>query len=102
MLLLDEATSALDVNTEKLVQAAMDRARAGKTTVIVAHRLSTIKAADIIAVMKDGQIVEQGSHRELMALKGLYSGLYTVVEGEEQLDESSEPSPVATIREVTL
>lgn len=72
LLLLDEATSALDVHNEKLVQDAMDRARKGRTTIIVAHRLSTIKAADVIVVMDGGRIVEKGSHDELMASKGMY------------------------------
>jgi ABC-type multidrug transport system fused ATPase/permease subunit len=72
VLLLDEATSALDVHNEKLVQDAMDRARQGRTTIIVAHRLSTIKAADVIVVMDDGRIIEKGSHDELMAARGMY------------------------------
>ncbi len=72
ILLLDEATSALDYESESIVQAALDKARLGRTTIIVAHRLSTICNADIIYAMKDGQIVESGTHNDLMALHGVY------------------------------
>ncbi|KAF9905616.1 Multidrug resistance protein 1 [Linnemannia zychae] len=75
ILLLDEATSALDSESEKLVQEALDRARAGRTTVVIAHRLRTIQDADLILVVKDGAIVESGRHYELIALGGLYSEL---------------------------
>ena len=72
ILLLDEATSALDSKNEKEVQAALDRARIGRTTVIIAHRLSTIQSADVIVAMEKGRIVEIGSHADLMERKGLY------------------------------
>jgi ATP-binding cassette subfamily B (MDR/TAP) protein 1 len=76
ILLLDEATSALDAESERIVQDALDRVMVGRTTVIVAHRLSTIKAADIIAVLKDGTIVEKGRHEALMNMKdGVYASL---------------------------
>ncbi|XP_077065305.1 ATP-dependent translocase ABCB1 [Siphateles boraxobius] len=75
ILLLDEATSALDTQSESIVQAALDKARAGRTTIVIAHRLSTIRSADIIAGFSDGKVVEQGSHRELMAKKGVYYSL---------------------------
>ncbi|XP_057195494.1 ATP-dependent translocase ABCB1 [Triplophysa rosa] len=77
ILLLDEATSALDTQSESVVQAALDKARAGRTTIVIAHRLSTICTADIIAGFSDGQVVEQGTHRELMAKKGVYYSLVT-------------------------
>ncbi|KAL1259210.1 hypothetical protein QQF64_009787 [Cirrhinus molitorella] len=75
ILLLDEATSALDTQSESVVQAALDKARAGRTTIVIAHRLSTIRSADIIAGFNDGKVVEQGTHRELMANKGVYYSL---------------------------
>ena len=75
-LILDEATSNVDTRTEELVQKAMDKLTEGKTSFIIAHRLSTIKNADLILVMKDGNIIEQGSHKELMAKNGFYAELY--------------------------
>ncbi len=75
-LILDEATSNVDTRTEELVQQAMDKLTEGKTSFIIAHRLSTIKNADLILVMKDGNIIEQGTHNELMEQKGFYSDLY--------------------------
>ncbi len=75
-LILDEATSNVDTRTEKLVQKAMDKLTEGKTSFIIAHRLSTIKNADIILVLKEGNIVEQGNHEELLEQKGFYSELY--------------------------
>lgn len=75
ILLLDEATSALDTQSESIVQGALDKARAGRTTIVIAHRLSTIRTADVIAGFSDGQVVEQGSHKELMAKKGVYYSL---------------------------
>ncbi len=75
-LILDEATSNVDTRTEELVQKAMDKLTEGKTSFIIAHRLSTIKNADLILVMKDGNIVEQGNHKELIDKKGFYAELY--------------------------
>ena len=76
ILILDEATSALDNTTEILIQKSLDDLCKGRTTLVVAHRLSTIKNADEIAVIAEGKIVEQGSHEELMAKGGMYSELY--------------------------
>lgn len=75
ILLLDEATSALDAHSERLVQQALDRLMASRTTLVIAHRLATVRAADRIVVMDGGQIVEQGTHRELSAAGGLYAEL---------------------------
>ena len=75
-LILDEATSNVDTRTEELVQNAMDKLTEGKTSFIIAHRLSTIKNADLILVMKEGNIIEQGSHNELMKQNGFYASLY--------------------------
>ena len=76
MLILDEATSSIDTRTELMVQEAFDRLMEGRTSFILAHRLSTIRNADEILVMKDGSIIEQGSHDELMAKGGFYQNLY--------------------------
>ncbi|XP_018080828.1 ATP-dependent translocase ABCB1 isoform X2 [Xenopus laevis] len=75
ILLLDEATSALDTQSEAVVQSALDKARAGRTTIVIAHRLSTIRTADVIAGFHNGIVVEQGSHMELMDQKGVYYSL---------------------------
>lgn len=78
ILILDEATSALDTESEKLVQEALEHLMKDRTTLVVAHRLSTIRNADIICVLHDGQIVEQGKHDELLALNGYYAKLYAM------------------------
>ncbi|MEE6466382.1 hypothetical protein FKM82_006929, partial [Ascaphus truei] len=75
ILLLDEATSALDTQSEAIVQAALDTARNGRTTIVIAHRLSSIRTADVIAGFQNGVVVEQGSHNELMKTKGIYYSL---------------------------
>ena len=76
MLILDEATSSVDTRTELLIQDAMDKLMKGRTSFVIAHRLSTIKNADLIIVMKDGDVVECGSHNQLLKKKGLYAELY--------------------------
>lgn len=76
MLILDEATSSIDTRTEIKIQNAFAKLMEGRTSFIVAHRLSTIRNADIILVMKDGQIIEQGNHETLLAKNGFYAKLY--------------------------
>lgn len=76
MLILDEATSSVDTRTEERIQKAMDNLMAGRTSFVIAHRLSTIKSADLILVIRDGDIVEQSTHEELLALGGFYAELY--------------------------
>jgi ATP-binding cassette subfamily B protein len=76
LLILDEATSSIDTETEQLIQQAIARVMSNRTSVIVAHRLSTIQRADTIIVLHHGEIREQGSHQELLALRGLYWRLY--------------------------
>ena len=76
ILILDEATSSVDTRTEVLIQKAMENLAKGRTSFVIAHRLSTIRNADLILVMDDGDIVEQGSHTDLLAAKGCYANLY--------------------------
>jgi ABC-type multidrug transport system fused ATPase/permease subunit len=76
ILILDEATSSVDSYTEQLIQQALVTLQQGRTTVVIAHRLSTVRAADCIVVLDHGRIAEQGSHRQLIANQGLYSRLY--------------------------
>ncbi|HEY4753791.1 MAG TPA: ABC transporter ATP-binding protein, partial [Candidatus Limnocylindrales bacterium] len=93
ILLLDEATSALDNESERLVQEALDRLKVGRTTLVVAHRLSTIRTANRIAVLDDGWLVELGSHDELLARDGLYARLYRL----QFAADEGEPIEVATL-----
>ena len=76
-MILDEATSSIDTRTEKLVQGGMDHLMNGRTTFVIAHRLSTVKNSDEILVLDHGAIIERGSHQELIAKKGTYYQLYT-------------------------
>jgi subfamily B ATP-binding cassette protein MsbA len=78
ILILDEPSSGLDAESEKLVFDALDRLLKGKTSIVIAHRLSTIRSADVIFVIKDGAVVERGTHNELAAAGGLYSELYEI------------------------
>ena len=84
MLILDEATSSIDTRTEVLIQRAMDELTKGRTSFVIAHRLSTIKNADKILVLRDGDVVESGTHEELMQRGGFYAELYN-----SQFDEAS-------------
>jgi subfamily B ATP-binding cassette protein MsbA len=76
ILVLDEATSALDTISESIIQQNLDRVTSGRTSFVIAHRLSTVRNADLIAVIDDGRLVEKGTHDELMAKQGLYHHLY--------------------------
>ncbi len=76
LLILDEATSSVDTRTEILIQKSMEKLMSGKTAFVIAHRLSTIKDADLILVMKDGDIIESGNHKELLAQNNFYAELY--------------------------
>ena len=76
MLILDEATSSVDTRTEVLIQKAMDKLMQRKTSFVIAHRLSTIRDADLILVVKDGNIIEQGNHKTLLKQNGFYAELY--------------------------
>lgn len=87
MLILDEATSNVDTRTEILIQNAMDQLTSSRTSFVIAHRLSTIRNADLILVMKDGDIIEQGNHDELMMKNGFYATLYN-----SQFDEENDGS----------
>ena len=76
ILILDDSLSSVDTQTEKLIQEALDKLMEGRTTFVIAHRLSTIRNADVILVLKDGEIIERGKHDELLAQKGFYFELY--------------------------
>lgn len=84
ILILDEATSSIDSLTEVYVQEALDRLMEGRTSFIIAHRLSTIQEADLILVMKDGQLIEYGSHQDLMAQKTFYFDLQTAYQNHQK------------------
>src|SRR5690606_21434455 len=77
LLILDEATSALDTESERHIQAALDKVMSGRTTLVIAHRLSTIEKADLILVMDQGRIVERGNHAELLTQNGYYARLHS-------------------------
>lgn len=88
VVLLDEATAHLDSTSEAAVQAALDEALAGRTAIVIAHRLSTVRSADCILVLEDGRIVERGRHADLLAAGGRYAQLYRT-----QFDQPLAPAP---------
>ncbi len=88
ILLLDEATSALDTETERHVQKALSQLKEGRTTVVIAHRLSTIVDADVLFIIENGQIVETGTHKELLSKNHIYARLYALQFSEEDSKET--------------
>lgn len=95
IVLLDEATSALDTQTERNIQAALNRVSAGRTTIIIAHRLSTIIHADEILVLKDGEIVERGKHEELISHDGIYHTMWQAqLENNQENGKNEETSSI--------
>jgi ATP-binding cassette subfamily B protein len=89
ILILDEATSSVDTDTEYLVRAALERMVEGRTSVVIAHRLSTVQRADVILVMHRGQLREMGSHQDLLGMKGIYWKLYQLQYKDQELGEAS-------------
>jgi ATP-binding cassette subfamily B protein len=92
VVVLDEATSHLDSENEALVQEALTNALAGRTAIVIAHRLSTITTADQILVLDEGQIVEQGRHRELLERNGLYADLFRILVRTDHTETAAEPT----------
>ena len=88
ILILDEATSSVDTRTERLIQRALDQLLQGRTSFVIAHRLSTIRNADVLLVLRDGEIIERGKHHDLLAAKGFYYDLYM-----SQFRREEEPAP---------
>ena len=101
ILMLDEATSALDTHTEQEIQAALDMVSRGRTTIVIAHRLSTVITADEIIVLKDGEIAERGTHQELLGKDGLYASMWNrqreATEAEERLRIAREDDELGVV-----
>jgi len=97
LLILDEATSSVDTRTELLVQHAMAALRTDRTSFVIAHRLSTVRDADLILVMEAGQIVEQGTHDELLAAGGAYAALYNAQFAAAATDAAVDPEQLAEV-----
>jgi ABC-type multidrug transport system ATPase subunit len=98
ILVLDEATSAIDVRGEKIVQAALDRVSENRTTIVIAHRLSTVRRADRILVLRDGVNVEEGTHEELLDMEnGLYRGLVNAQKLESATEEEAGPIEITEV-----
>jgi ATP-binding cassette, subfamily B, multidrug efflux pump len=97
ILILDEATSSIDTETEQLIQKALDRLLTGRTSIVIAHRLSTVQKADRILVMHKGEIREQGTHQELLALRGIYYRLYLLQYKDQELERREQPHPSVTL-----
>ena len=102
ILLLDEATSALDAQSERVVQAAIDKASKGRTKIIIAHRLSTIQSAHIITVLQEGRVIESGTHNELMQMNegqgGEYARMVKLQQVTTQDEDSRSPNPQSEVR----
>jgi len=102
LLILDEATSALDIHTEREIQAALDRVSADRTTLVIAHRLSTVIHANEIIVLDDGEIVERGSHDDLLRQEGLYASMWNrqrqAAEAAERLRATGETDAIGYIQ----
>jgi ATP-binding cassette subfamily B protein len=97
ILILDEATSSIDTETEQLIQKALDRLLTGRTSIVIAHRLSTVQKADRILVMHKGEIREMGTHQELLALRGIYYRLYLLQYKDQELERREHPHPSAAL-----
>lgn len=103
ILVLDEATSAIDVRGEKIVQAALDRVSENRTTIVIAHRLSTVRRADRILVLRNGVNVEEGTHEELLSMKdGLYQALVNAQKLESGTEDDADPIEVMEVLEEEL
>ncbi len=94
MLILDEATSHLDARSEALIQEALERVMVGRTSLVIAHRLSTVLAADVIFVVDGGRVVDSGTHEELLGRDGLYASLYRTQFAPPAVTTPSEPGTV--------